>query len=165
MFDLNILFVGQRDPTVNIPGNRNIWIVNTNENYKKKKKYYYKIAPTMNYLDGIWYSLLCSEDELGGTVICDYADNTGIYPYWVSAKEIQDDLHELIIQDDYLESFLEIIKYLLKCSPIQRIALLCRYQSHDEVVICGALSLSNFISLLSQKKIMTNTCYFIKSDF
>ena len=164
MFDLNILCIGQKTPTVSIPGNKKIWIGNSNDDYTKKGKNYFQIAPVMDFLDGIWYSLLRSEDEIGGTVICDYADNTGIYPYWVYDKEVKEDLRPLIIEKEYFDSFFKIINFLLKCSPIKRIALLCRYQSKDEEVICGTLSLSNFKSLLIDKMIMTNVCYFISND-
>jgi len=161
MFDLNILCVGQENPTINIPGNKNIWIHNTNDDWKQKVKYYYQIAPLMSYIDGIWYELLCSEDEIGGTIICDYAKNIGKYPYWVFSRKIRNNLDALLINDEYYESFREIIIYLIGQSPLRRVILFCRYQSSDEEVFCGTLRIENFFKLLDARKILTNVCYSI----
>ena len=162
MFDLNILCVGQKTPTITIPNNNSIRIESKNISYKKRKKYYYQIAPLMNYIDGTWYELLCSEYEIAGTNICDYAVNSsGTYPYWISSAEIKDDLRTLIINKEYRDSLFEIIKFLVKKSPIHTIILFCRYQSNDAEVMCGTLSIDDFISLLDQRKILTNVCYSI----
>ena len=118
----------------------------------------------MNYIDGIWYELLCSEDEIAGTNICDYIDNSGIYPYWICSAEIKEDLKVLVINDSYLDSFIEILKYLVGKSPINTIFLFFRFQSDDAEVVCGTLSLENFKSLLEQKRILTNVCYSISSQ-
>ena len=163
MFDLNILCVGQKTSTTNIPKNINIWINNTNTDYKKRKKHYYQIAPIMNYIDGIWYELLCSKDEISGTNICSYTANNGTYPYWISSEEVKNDLRTLVIDEEYLDSFKEILRFLLEKSPINTIFLFCRFQSNEAEIMCGTLSLDDFIYLLSQDKILTNICYSISN--
>jgi len=162
MFDLNILCIGQRTPNIDIPNNKNIWIGNANNNNKKRKKRYFQIDPIMNYLDGIWYDLRCSEDEIAGTMICDYAVNSiGTYPYWITSAAIQNDLTILIINEEYLESFKEIMKFMIQKSPINMIMVSSRYQSNDQEVICGTITYDEFILLLEQRKILTNVCYAI----
>ena len=163
MFDLNILCVGQRTPTQRIPQNKNIWINNVNNSFNKRKKRYYAIAPLMNYIDGIWYGLHCSEDEIAGTNICDYVENSDIYPYWINAEEIKMDLTALVINEEYLNSLIEILRFLIKKSPIHTVILFSRYQSNEAEVMCGTLSIEDFVSLLNQRKILNNVCYSISS--
>ena len=137
MFDLNILCVGQKIPTVNISENTNISADVANADFKNKEKRYYCIAPFMNYVDGIWYELLCSKDEIAGTSICDYIDNNETYPYWVNSTQIKCDLRTLVINMEYLSSFKKILRFLVDESPIKTILLFCRYQSNEAEVICG----------------------------
>ena len=164
MFDLNILCIGQKTPVIHIPHNTNIWVNNINSNYRKRKKRYFQIAPVMNYMDGIWYELLRSEDEIAGTSICDYTTNGRTYPYWISSAEIKDDLCALVIDEEFFESFRAILKFMTEQSPINTIFFFCRFQSNDCETICGTLTCDDFISLLKQRKILTNVCYSIRND-
>ena len=161
MFDLNILCVGQTVPTTIIPDNSNIWITYSNDDFRIMQKRYIEIDPLMNYIDGIWYELYRTSDEYAGTCICDYSDNSGVYPYWVLSESVQEDLRPMIIDSVYYDSFIAILKYLLKQSPIKTIFLSCRYQSEDKEIICGTLCLDDFINFLQNKKILTNICYSI----
>lgn len=164
MFDLNVLCVGQKKPTVNISGNYNIYVNNENKDYKKRKKHYYQIAPFMNFVDGIWYELACTKDELAGTVLCNYIENSkGIYPYWVKSDAVKNDLRPLYIEDKYFQSFKAILYYLIEQSPINTIMFFCRYQSEDKEVTCGTISTEEFFALLNEKEILTNICYIISN--
>ena len=83
MFDMNILCIGQEQPTLEIEGNENIWIETGNDDPMKKPKFYGAIAPVMSYLDGFWYNLYLYEGEIGVTNLCDYIRDAGDAPFWV----------------------------------------------------------------------------------
>lgn len=161
MFDLNILCVGQKHPDRTVLGNKNIYLEVLNSNYRSKNKFSSQIAPIMNYLDGIWYMLRCSKDEIGGTRICDYIRSAPVHPYWIESEEIKADQGALVIVPEYYESLKAIVEYLVTKSPIETIIFFCRFQSNEQETFCGTLKPSELFDLLNQKKILTNVCYVV----
>jgi hypothetical protein len=162
MFDLNVLCIGQKQPTLEIEGNENIWIEAKNDDPTKKPKnqFYGAIAPVMNYLDGFWYNLYLNESEIAGTHLCDYIKDEGDAPFWVQPNA-KISYNTLIIQKENLSSFRAIIKSLIRQSPIRTVMVFCRYQTHDREVILGTFTTELFFEYLAQGKILTNVCYVV----
>jgi hypothetical protein len=161
MFDLNILCIGQKQPTLRIEGNENIWIEAKNDDPTKKPKLYYAIAPVMNYLDGIWYILLLNEDEYAGTLLCSIKSwEDGEAPFWVESKAAES-VVTLVFREENLSSFRAIIEFLVEQSPIRTVMVFSRFQSREQEVILGTFLIDDFFMYLVEGKLLTNVCYVV----
>jgi hypothetical protein len=161
MFDLNVLCIGQEQPTLEIEGNENIWIEMKNDDPTKKPKYYDEIAPVMNYLDGIWYKLFLYEEELGGTLLCSIKSwEDGEAPFWVD-PDAADCVVTLVFREESLSSFRAVIESLVEQSPIRTVMVFSRFQSDEQEVILGTFLIDDFFTYLVEGKILTNVCYVI----
>ena len=120
---------------------------------------------------GVWVDLINAEylnGFAGALRLCDadweYPKELIQYPYWVNMETADYDLRPLVVFDEYLDEFKRIIQFLADQSPIGKIMFLARFQGCNEDVVCGTIQVSNFFTLLSQKKILFNVCYILIKD-
>lgn len=162
-YDLNILVLNQKNPS-KIPFESSINVLNEVHDYSGKR--YHSIWPFMTRGNGIWYSLVKDLDGLSYASFCDSdfeADEKDLpIPYWITDSSIIYNLTPLIVEQEYRSEFEKIVLFLLRESPIRTIMLLARYQGGDEEIICGMLSVKDFMGILDQGKILFNVCYIIK---
>ena len=161
MFDLNVLCIGQQQPTIEIPGNDSIWMEAQNEDPTIKPKSYCGIAPVMNFLDGIWYELYLSAYEYAGTALCGITSFDGSKaPFWVD-PEAAKSVTPLIFREENLESFRVIIDFLVSQSPIHSVIVFSRFQSDEQEVILVTFLVDDFFRYLVEGKVLSNVCYVI----
>jgi len=67
----------------------------------------------------------------------------------------------LVILNEYIKDFQEILQCLIDKSPIGKLMFLAQYQGDYEKVVCGTIPISEFFSLLAQKEILFNTYYIL----
>jgi len=112
----------------------------------------------IKHLDGAAGALcLCEADW-------DYPKESIKYPDWVNMEAADYDLVPLIIFDEYLDEFKRIMQFLINKSPIGKMMFLARFQGCNEDVVCGTIQISDFFTLLSQKRILFNVCYILIKD-
>ncbi|MEQ8156524.1 MAG: hypothetical protein ABRQ25_16865 [Clostridiaceae bacterium] len=129
---------------------------------------YNNIWTFMTSIEGVWYSLVKEHDGLFDAFpICDSdfeKDEKDIdMPYWIDDEDIKYDLTPLLIKNEFRIDFQKIVEDLVNSSPIKMIMILASYQSHNKETICGAISLTEYLSLLDRGKILFNVCYIVRS--
>lgn len=165
-YEINILAVGQATPSSSYHPSK-ILIRNEIEHDERR---YFKIWPLFSHMDGILYSL---GQNLEGTSIfsafpiCDSDFEAGapldLLPGFLplSAKE---NLTPLIIYDEYYSDVENSIRMLVQESPLKTILFQTRYEWGDYEVICGTLTLSQFLERLKAHTILFNVCYIVRDD-
>lgn len=161
-YDLKVLVVQSKD-VYHIDFKSSIKLMNEIEDEYYRYKY---IWPYVTNTTGIWYSLVQEYEGLYDAYdICESdfkIDKNDIdMPYWVEDEEVRYDLTPLIIKNEFRNDFEKIISSLIKTSPIKTVMLLSSYQGQDKEIICGVLSLKEYLSLLNRRKILFNVCYIV----
>ena len=156
MFDLIILSVKQKVKSKDIPNNSNI--------YLEHNQRYCNIWKFMSLTDGTWYNLLTDKDEVGGTRICEYLDdNCNLNLDWLDEKYLEC-ITPYAINNQYLDSFIAILNYLIQQSPVKTVYVLARYQSYDKEVVLGTFSVNEFLELMRQRQVHSNICYIVTGN-
>lgn len=167
-FDLKILVVNQKKRTVSkIPFKTSIQVVNEVNDYSGAR--YHSIWPFMTHARGIWYSLhYQNERGLNYATFCmsDFSvdPNDQDMPYWLFDKDVKSDLTPLLIKNEFYSDFENIVRYLVKKSPIKTIMVLGRYQGFENETICGTMTLDEYFTLMAQKKIYFNVSYILRES-
>jgi hypothetical protein len=163
-FDLEILVVKQKE-VYNLDFQSKIIIRNEKEHGPLRYMDIWKFASNS---EGIWYSL-GQDGEIG---FCAYYICSGDFdkdvqeiniPYWINDDDVKDNLTPLIIKHEVRVDFERILKGLMESSPVKTIMVISRYQSEHKEIICGTLSLIEYLSLLDEGKILFNVCYIISN--
>lgn len=153
MFDLVVLAVKQKRANKRIPNN---------SLYLEINQRYCDIWDFMVSTDGVWYSLYTDKNEYGGTKICKHlGKECKLSLPWLE-KEVIGDITPFTIDEEYIESFIAVLKYLMEKSPVNTIYVLARYQSYERETIIGALTMKEFLTLMKNGMLHANVCYIIK---
>ena len=170
-FDLNIICVNQKKPTLKLPSEFNIIAEIQNKNANDYPKYYNTYCACMSAFNGIWYYLVSNLEDVSSYELCDINDVfseeerlKGLYPFWY--KEGQDiDVSVFNLRDKFKDDVLNVIKYFIRQSPISTVLFHSRYQTDNEPeYIYGVFSFDNFVELLENNKLLFNTCYIIRDN-
>lgn len=161
-FDLNVLVLEQ-DRASSLPFVSSIDVVNEFQEALRYKD----IWGYMTAMRGVWYYLGQDEDGwFNSLAIVDSefensADN-GLIPRWLADDEdVRSNLTPLIVKEDNDDQFREVLKFLIRESPIKTIMFLARYQGGEKEIVCGVLKYAEFERMLNQHKILFNVCYII----
>ena len=124
--------------------------------------------PYMTMHKGTLVSLLNPNPDrrfLGAFDICtadfEHPEEHIKYPSWMQREETRNGLVPLVILNEYIKDFQEILQCLIDKSPIGKLMFLAQYQGDYEKVVCGTIPISEFFSLLAQKEILFNTYYIL----
>lgn len=116
--------------------------------------------PFMSLNKGTWYIVGVEEDDLFSALpILDTEFETvtdSNLPYWVNDEDVKSNLTSLRINDSYRDDLFNLMRGLIKQSPIRSIMFMSRYQGGDKEVVCGVLSLDEFIDLQAKGKVLFN---------
>ena len=165
-FEINLIAVDQQRPIHLNSGNR---VLLHNEIEHDEVNRYAEIWPFFSNTKGILYSLVeeVNEEYYSSFTLCDsdfqVSRSEKAVPIWIS-KEAKENLTPFIIKDDLYEEIMNVIKYVLECSPHKRILFQTRYQGGDSEIILGIIKFNKFKELLEQKQVLFNVCYIIESD-
>ncbi|MCZ8514933.1 hypothetical protein O9H85_21410 [Paenibacillus filicis] len=122
--------------------------------------------PFMSSNKGTWYIVGVEEDDFFSASPVLDSEFESVedkdLPYWVNDEDAKSNLTSLKISDTYREELFKLMRCLLKQSPIRSIMFMSRYQGGDKEVICGVLSLDEFIDLQEQGKVLFNVSYIIR---
>ncbi len=161
-FDLNILVLNQKRPvTLNYASPIKL----RNEIDHEQFGRYCGKWPFVTSQNGIWYNMVAKDgDILNAYRICRTEKrNEGYVPYWVD-DDTNNCLTPLIINDDYKEGFVRIMKTLVDGSPDKTVLFLAKYQSTDAEIVSGVLGLEQMFSMLESRCILFNICYIVRSS-
>jgi len=168
-YDLNILCVNQKYASINFPNNISIYVEAQNQKPEDNPKFYGTYCPFMNAINGIWYYLMSDQVEISSFELCDIYDDDGeieqLYPFWYKDEDEDEiDVRILKLRGKYKYDIFDTIKYLIKSSPVNTIIFHSRYQSKEEEpeYIYGTFTFTQFVELLTNNKILFNTCYIIR---
>lgn len=158
----NVLVVGKKRKII-VP-NLKEFVVQSD--YNRETKRYAYMYPNMTRQKGTWFDLV--DDNLpaaDSSKFCQYdyeADPNEIeYPFWIENEKTRLDLQPLILYEEYLNEFKEILSFLLDQSPKNTIYFLPRMQGYYDEVILGTFKLDKFIRLIQEGKILTNVVYIL----
>jgi hypothetical protein len=159
-YDINVLVV-QQEKRSTLPFTSKIMIDDYSPRYDGWR-FIYEIK-------GIWY-YLGMEGEVGfnASYICD--SNFDIdeeqlpLPHWIQDEDITYHLTPLVIKEQYVENFKNILNFLIQQSPIKMILFLARYQGGESEIVQGIISLDDFFKLLNSEKVLFNTSYILREN-
>ena len=167
-YEINVIVVHQKQA---VEHKKQSTIILLNEkDHPQEINRYFEIWPYFSQTPGILYTLVqeTTENYLSSYPICDAnfeADVSELLlPYWIENLDVKDNLTPLVIKKDIMKDFIEIIRFLVKSSPIKTIMFHTRYEGGDDEIICGVITLSEFLSMLQNGKILFNTCYIVRED-
>lgn len=157
-FELNILVVQQEEP-------RNIKSTIEIINEKQESIRYTNIWRFMSNTNGIMYTLGKEEDGLFTALplIDTNFENPKHYPYWIRDEDVLSNLTPLSLRTKYEKELVKILEQMIQMSPIKTIMFMTRYQGGDTEIVCGVISLKDFLDSLKEGKILFNVCYIIQS--
>ena len=166
MHDLLILTVNEMKPTMICK--KRIIVDPQVKSGDYYPKYYHSIWPLINNIQGIIYKVY-TDGKFGEFECCNdmfnifynFADDNTCIDIESVVPINHYDCVPMIIKEEYITEFKEILSTLLSSSPINMIAFLCSCQSDDKEVIQGTIDFDDFFDLMLSKKIRTNICYFI----
>ena len=122
--------------------------------------------PFMSLNKGIWYEVGIEKNDFFSALPIIETDFEKVedsdLPYWVDDEDVKENLTSFRMIEAYKNDLVRLIRNLLKQSPIKSIMLMSRYQGGDKEVICGVLSLDEFLELEAKGKILFNVCYIIR---
>lgn len=96
----------------------------------------------MSQTKGIWYSLVKEDDGVQNAfLLCDSdfeieREKLPI-PFWIDNEDVIYHLTPLIINNEYMDEFEKIFKFLVEQSPSNTLMFLARYQGGDYEIIQG----------------------------
>lgn len=165
-YEINIISVGQTTPSSGFQPSK-ILIRNETEHDERR---YFKIWPLFSHMDGILYSLGQNWDGtsiFSAFPICDADFEAGApiqrLPEFLP-PDVKETLTPLIIYKEYYPEVERCIRMLVQDSPFKTIWFQTRYQGGDYKVICGTLTLSQFLERLKTRRILFNVCYIVRDD-
>lgn len=165
-YEINLIAIGQKSP-VHLKSVNRVLLHNEIEHDEVNR--YAEIWPFFSNTKGILYSLVeeINEGYYSSFTLCDSDFHVLVpekmLPYWIT-EEAKEYLTPFIINDDLYEEVINIIGYVLECTPQKRILFQTRYQGGDNEIILGSVKLSKFKKMLKQKQILFNVCYILESD-
>ncbi|PXV83877.1 hypothetical protein C8E03_1432 [Lachnotalea glycerini] len=167
-YEINVIVVNQKE-AVKYTKKSSIILQNEKDNSEEMKRYF-EIWPYFSQTPGILYTLVqeMEEDYFSSFPICDSIfdrnEDELSLPYWIDNTEIIENLTPLLIKQNVMSEFVEIIRFLVESSPIKTIMFHTRYQGGDYEIICGVINIEEFFSMLQNEKILFNVCYIIRKD-
>lgn len=158
-YDLKIMILGQDEPT---DFQSTIDIIDESQEPLR----YQLIWKFMSSMKGVMYSLGKTDGFLfNAMLLIDSSfDSPKEYPYWLKDEGVISNLTPICLQEEYEVELKRIINEMIQHSPINMIMFMARYQGGEKEVLCGTMRLGEFISLISEDKILFNVCYIIEGD-
>ncbi|MFD2386395.1 hypothetical protein [Enterococcus rivorum] len=119
----------------------------------------------MSSVSGVWYTIGTDDD---GTfwalqmVDTDFDKHLAVSAPWIKDEEELENFTPVIIKENYLNDFEQLLAEMLEVSPMNTIMILPRYQGGDTEIIQGTISLKEYIQLIKEEKIPFNVCTIVK---
>lgn len=109
---------------------------------------------------GCWYWLNTGVNEIGDTDLCmDLADGTSAFEF--AFEEDRRFMYAYHVREQYFESFINIARHLISCSPQNAIGILYRCAPCQTEYIQGKISLPVFENEMRNGRIYANICYIV----